>query len=73
MTAPPMIAANANIKYALECGAAKSTPPDNDYSDPIFIARPRYLVPQRMPSFVQARGFVLDLTLTMKRALGILA
>jgi hypothetical protein len=29
------IAANANLKYALECGAAKSTPPDND-SDPIY-------------------------------------
>src|SRR6516164_7434160 len=34
--APPTIAENANIKYALECGAAKSTPPDNDYSDPIY-------------------------------------
>jgi hypothetical protein len=36
MMAPPTIAENANIKYALECGAAKSTPPDNDYSDPIY-------------------------------------
>src|SRR4029453_13708185 len=36
MMATPTIAANANIKYALECGAAKSTPPDNDYSDPIY-------------------------------------
>jgi hypothetical protein len=33
MMAPPTIAANANL--TLECGAAKSTPPDND-SDPIY-------------------------------------
>jgi hypothetical protein len=34
--APPAIAENANnLKYALECGAAKITPPDND-SDPIY-------------------------------------
>jgi hypothetical protein len=36
MMASPAIAATDNIKYALECGAAKSTPPDNDYSDPIY-------------------------------------
>jgi hypothetical protein len=36
MMAPPTIAANANLKYALECGAAKSTPPDHDNSDPIY-------------------------------------
>src|SRR5262245_62682846 len=35
MMAPPTIAANANIRYALECGAAKSTPPDAD-ADPIY-------------------------------------
>jgi hypothetical protein len=35
MMAPPTIAANANLKYALECGAAKSTPPDAD-PDPIY-------------------------------------
>jgi hypothetical protein len=35
MMALPTIAANANLKYALECGAAKSAPPDND-SDPIY-------------------------------------
>jgi len=33
MMARPTIAANANL--TLECGAAKSTPPDND-SDPIY-------------------------------------
>jgi hypothetical protein len=34
--APPAIAENANkLKYALECGAAKTTPPDDD-SDPIY-------------------------------------
>src|SRR5262245_65033531 len=34
--APPAIAENANnLKYALECGAAKTTPADND-SDPIY-------------------------------------
>ena len=32
----PAIAENANnFKYALECGAAKTTPPDND-TDPIY-------------------------------------
>src|SRR5262249_60642939 len=31
--APPTIAEKANIKSALECGAAKYTPHDNDYSD----------------------------------------
>jgi hypothetical protein len=36
MMAPPAIAENAkNLKYALECGAAKITPPDDD-SDPIY-------------------------------------
>jgi hypothetical protein len=36
MMAPPAIAEDAkNLKYALECGAAKTTPPDND-SDPIY-------------------------------------
>ena len=36
MMAPPAIAENANnLKYALECGAAKTTPPDDD-SDPIY-------------------------------------
>jgi hypothetical protein len=34
--APPAIAENPNnLKYALECGAAKTTPPDED-SDPIY-------------------------------------
>ena len=32
---PAKTAINANLKYALECGAAKSTPPDND-PDPIY-------------------------------------
>jgi integrase len=36
MMASLTIAANVNLKYALECGAAKTTPPDNDYSDPIY-------------------------------------
>jgi hypothetical protein len=36
MMASPAIADNVNLKYALECGAAKTTPPDNDYSDPIY-------------------------------------
>ena len=36
MMASPTIAENVNLKYALECGAAKTTPPDNDYSDPIY-------------------------------------
>jgi hypothetical protein len=31
----PTTAASANLKYALECGAAKSTPPEND-PDPIY-------------------------------------
>jgi hypothetical protein len=35
MMASPTIADNVNLKYALECGAAKTTPPDND-SDPIY-------------------------------------
>src|SRR5207253_8243348 len=36
MMAPSAIAENANnLKYALECGAAKTTPPDDD-SDPIY-------------------------------------
>jgi hypothetical protein len=35
MMALPAIAENANIKYALECGAAKSTPPDAD-TDPTY-------------------------------------
>ena len=36
MMAPPSIAENANnLKYALECGAAKTTPPDNA-TDPIY-------------------------------------
>ena len=36
MMAPPAIAESANnLKYALECGAAKTTPPDDD-SDPIY-------------------------------------
>jgi hypothetical protein len=36
MMAPPSIAENANnLKYALECGAAKTMPSDNDDSDPI--------------------------------------
>ena len=35
MMATPTLAANANLKYALECGAAKSTPPDAD-PDPIY-------------------------------------
>ena len=35
MMAPPTMAENANIKYALECGAHKSTPPDAD-PDPIY-------------------------------------
>jgi len=35
MMAPPTFAATDNIKYALECGAAKSTPPDAD-TDPIY-------------------------------------
>ena len=29
MMAPPTIAANANLKYPLECGAAKSTLPED--------------------------------------------
>jgi hypothetical protein len=34
--APPTTAENlANLKYALECGAPKITPPDDD-SDPIY-------------------------------------
>jgi hypothetical protein len=33
--APPAFAANVNLKYALECGAAKITPPDNE-NDPIY-------------------------------------
>jgi hypothetical protein len=36
MMAPPTIAANDNL--VLECGAAKSTPPDND-SDPIYKSK----------------------------------
>jgi hypothetical protein len=35
MMASPAIVENANVKYALECGAAKSTPPDAD-TDPIY-------------------------------------
>jgi hypothetical protein len=35
MMASPTTAANGNIKYALECGAHKSTPPDAD-PDPIY-------------------------------------
>src|SRR5438876_75467 len=36
MMAPSAIAENANnLKYALECGAAKTTPPDAD-TDPIY-------------------------------------
>jgi hypothetical protein len=36
MIAPPATAENANnLKYALECGAAKTTPPDDD-ADPIY-------------------------------------
>ena len=36
LMAPPAVAENANnLKYALECGAAKTTPPDDD-SDPIY-------------------------------------
>ena len=36
MVAPPAVAENAkNLKYALECGAAKITPAD-DESDPIY-------------------------------------
>jgi hypothetical protein len=36
MMAPPVVAENANdLKYALECGAAKITPADDD-SDPIY-------------------------------------
>jgi hypothetical protein len=46
MMAPPTIGANGNLKYALECGAAKSTPPDND-PDPIYdensCNRPGYI------------------------------
>jgi len=35
MMASPTIAADAKLKYALECGATKSTPPDAD-PDPIY-------------------------------------
>jgi len=31
----PAIAEDAKLKYALECGAAKTMPSDNDDSDPI--------------------------------------
>jgi hypothetical protein len=36
--AAPAIAATAEIKYVLQCGNAKSLPPDDD-SDPVLLTR----------------------------------
>src|SRR2546429_7387071 len=36
--AAPSIAATAEIKYVLQCGNAKSVPPDDD-SDPVLLTR----------------------------------
>ena len=36
--AAPAMAATADIKYVLQCGNAKSVPPDDD-SDPVLLTR----------------------------------